>query len=112
MIAGYFIVALGYVGYIFVSTQLGLFLIQIILGLGTAINKPAYVACYSKHLEKKKFVSQWGLWEAKEYIIGAIAALLGGFLVSRFSFELLFVLMAVLSFLSGVVIFIQPRKLI
>lgn len=112
VIAGYFVIALGYLGYIFISNITGLFIVQIILGLGAAINKPAYDACYSKHLQEKRFVTQWGLWEAKENIIGAVAALLGGVLVSLFNFELLFIIMAIFSILGGIVVLVQPRKLI
>jgi len=112
VIAGYFIIALGYIGYIFISTKPGLFFIQIILGLGAAMNKPSYDALYSKHLEDGKSISQWGLWEAKESIIGAVAALLGGFLVSWFSFELLFIIMAIIAITSGIIILVQPRELI
>lgn len=112
VIAGYFLASLGYIGYIFISNVAGLFIVQILLGLGAAINKPAYDAVYSRHLEKEKFVTQWGLWEAKESMVGALAAVAGGLLVTFFSFNLLFILMASLSGLGGLIILIQPRELI
>jgi len=112
VIAGYFLAALGYIGYIFINNVAGLFIVQILLGLGAAINKPAYDAVYSRHLEKEKYVTQWGLWEAKESMVGALAAVSGGLLVTFFSFNLLFILMACLAFLGGFIVLLQPRELI
>lgn len=60
IIVGYFITALGFAGYIFVSNPVQLLIVQIFLGLGMAIRTPAYDSMYSKAVVNKHFALAWG----------------------------------------------------
>ena len=77
VVIGFCIKTIGFVGYVFVSKPIHLFMVQIILGLGEAITFPAYDALYSKYLDRGKFASQWGAWEAMAFITAAIAGIIG-----------------------------------
>lgn len=112
LIAGYFVIAAGFSSYLFVQTVFHLFFVQVLLGLGRAILAPAFDGLYSKHLSKGRFASGWGFWEAANQYSAAGGAIIGATIVSLFGFQVLFIVMAFLSFLSGVVIFLSPRKIL
>jgi len=90
----------AFVYYFFITSIAELFVAQFLLGLAAAIYLPTHDAMYSEHLDKGKFASEWGDWEAVNYFMTAIAAALGGILVSLYSFRLIFIIMACLSFLA------------
>lgn len=112
VVAGYIILGLGFLLYLFVDSIWFLFCVQAIVGLGEAIYSPSFDAVYSKHLEARKAGTQWGAWEGMNYFIGAIGAVIGGFVATRFGFDPLFVIMAVLCFGSALYIWRLPRKVL
>lgn len=95
---GYLLRAFAFLGYLFVKTPLELFGVQILLGLSLAIGFPSYDTLYSQSLDRGRFATEWGAWEAMNMIVAAIAALVGGFIASSFGFSTLFIIM----FLSGI----------
>lgn len=103
VVAGYIIGALGYLGLLFVKTPAHLFAVQIIFGLGEAVNIPAYDGLYSKLLEKGKYASEWGIWETMAYTVTAIAALIGGIIGELYGFKALFTIMFFLSIACTIV---------
>lgn len=97
VIAGYFLGCMGFLGYLLIQTPLHLFMVQILFGVGEAVATPAYDGLYSKHLDKGKFASEWGLWDSMYYIVTGIAAAIGGFLASLYGFRVLFAVMLAVS---------------
>ena len=108
MIGGYFLISLGFLGYYFVSNVIQLFLVQILMGIGTVIVVPARDSLYTEYLEKKNLASQWAAWESLGFIVAGIAALLGAFIANRFGFKFLFLTMFILS-LVGLAISTQLK---
>ena len=89
-----------------------LFVVQIIIGFGEAIYSPAFDALYSKHIDHHKAGLEWGAWETMNYFIYAIGAIIGGVLVSYFGFNMIFIIMMIISASSALYIFFLPRKLL
>lgn len=112
IIAGYLIVGAGYLLYMFVDSIWFLLLVQIVLGFGEAIYNSPFDKLYSGHLDLGRSGEEWGLWEALRYFAIAIGAILGGFIVTRFGFNILFVLMAGLCFISAGYIYRLPRRVL
>lgn len=112
LVWGYLVMAFGFLGYIFVKNPASLFIIQIILGFGRALYTPAYDALYCKHLTVKKEASSWGTWEAVNFFTAAIGAFFGGLIVNFFGFDVLFVLMFILTLGCAVFIYFLPRKVL
>ena len=112
VIIGYALNSIGCLGYLLIQRPWHLFVVQVILGLGEAISAPAYDGLYSRHLDKGKFVSEWGLWESMQWIVLAIAAALGGFIADTYGFRHLFVLMFLASFLGmcTAIILVKNKK--
>ena len=100
---GYLLNAIAFFLYLFVSKPVHLYFIEILFGVAIAVLSPVYDGLYSKNLDKGKYVSEWGDWEAVGYIISSISALSGGILVSKFGFQTLFFVMSGVSFLAFIV---------
>jgi MFS family permease len=103
VVVGYALTALGALGYSFVHTQTQLVLVQVVLGIATAILSPAFDAVYAHYVSKGQETSNWGAWEGMGYIVAAIAALAGGYLVSQFGFNALFLVMFVMAIAGTIV---------
>lgn len=95
--AGYLVLAMGCLSYIFVNSQATLLFTQALLGLGIAIAAPSFDALYALHTTKHKEASEWAMWESLNNIVLAVSAVLGGYIVSLYGFDALFVCMAVLA---------------
>jgi len=93
---GFFFTTIGTLGYLFISNKYELFIIQIIFGIGNAINWPAYDSLYTKSLEKGKFAFQWSMCESVYLIFGGIGALIGGIIATLYGFKTLFMTMFIL----------------
>lgn len=110
VVLGYFLNCLGFVGYIFVSNPLELFIVQIVFGISTAIATPAYDGLYSKYCEKNHLTWTWGLWETSYFIVVGVAAFLGGAIAQFWGFKALFQIMLVISLMGLVVSFDLLRR--
>lgn len=110
VIAGYTIMAVGFFLFVGVSSMATLFLVQALIGIGEAIYAPAYDAMYSNHLDRGKAGREWGEWETMAYFIAAIGAIVGGWLVTTFSFDILFLIMGIISLASAMYILFLPKK--
>ncbi len=108
MVAGYALNALATVGYLFVQTQIQFFLIQIALGIAAAMAIPTWNALYAKYEDKNADGYEWGLASGEAKILTGIATLLGGLIVTRFSFTTLFLVM---SMIQGIACVYQARIL-
>jgi len=100
ILASYILISFGCLGYYFVYNQVSLLVVQVILGIATAFLSPAYDALYSHYVIKKEEASDWGLWESMGYIVGAIAAVIGGYIAAILGFKILFIVMFFVSLLG------------
>ena len=103
VILGYALSCIGFIGYLLIKEPWHLFIVQIIFGIGEAINTPAWDGLYSKSLDKGKFASQWGLWESMQWIVTAIAAAIGGLIANLFGFRFLFYIMLFISIIGLII---------
>jgi MFS family permease len=100
VVVSYLLNVVGFIGYLMIRNPIDLFIVQIVFGIATAVNTPAFDGLYSKLLDKGKYASEWGMWESQYYIIGAIAAASGGFLAQMYGFKFLFTVMLIVSILG------------
>ncbi|MEK7077606.1 MAG: MFS transporter [Patescibacteria group bacterium] len=112
VIAGYFILGISFFLYNFVDTVASLFMVQALGGLGQAATAPVYDALYAKHVDGHRSGWQWGGWEAMAYFTTAAGSAAGGFVVSWFGFNALFVTMSVLCLLSALYMYLLPRRVL
>ena len=102
MIAGYALNAIFTFGYLFVHSPQALFVVQAGLGVALALADPTWDALYARYEDKKKAGFIWGLEHGTEQLITGVAILLGGIIVSRTSFETLFIIMGTIQVIGTV----------
>ena len=112
VVAGYFIMGIGFLGYLFVNSVIALFVVEAVVGVGEAIFSPAFDSIYSKHLDGHRSGKQWGAWESMYYFVMTIGAIAGGYIVNNFGFNALFSIMAMLCFFSALYIYKLPRRVL
>ena len=105
-----FILGFAYVLYYLADGVLMLYLAQVCLGAGMAFFWPAFHSTYGKHTTRTDSAWQWSLYDGLAYLLPAVAAVVGGMVVKAYGFEVMFILMAILSFTCGLFVLVLPRK--
>lgn len=103
MVLGYTLNALLTFGYLWVSSPLQLFWIQVGLGVAEAIGTPLWDSLYASSLHREHQTYAWGLSTGQSQIVSGLAFALGGVLTYYYSIELLFIAMGCIQLLAAVV---------
>lgn len=106
------LIGLAYVAFYFTRSVNGLYVVMIILGIGEALYWPAFHALYGRHVDGRKSTWLWGVYDGLTYIVPAFGSALGGWLVAIYGFGIIFMIMAALSFLNAIFIFLLPRRVL
>lgn len=109
---GYLLRAIGFFGYIFIQFPVHLLFVQLILGLGEAFGNPSFKAIFSLHLDKKKYCTEWGIWDALYSTTVGISAIIGAIVINIWGFTPLFLIMGSVAFLCFIIMMFLPRKLL
>ena len=95
--------------YLVISTPLQLYIIQFILGFFTAFTFPAYMAIFTRHIDKDKEGTEWGIYFTLTDVTGATLAVIGGYVAVSAGFPVLIVSVVVLSFVGALLLWpIRP----
>jgi len=100
MVIGYALNALFTFAYLLVSAPWHLFVVQAGLGVAAALATPTWSALYARHEDRRHDGFQWGLASGEAQIITGTAMLIGGIIVSRVSFTILFVVMGTIQIVA------------
>ena len=87
-------------------------LVQVVLGIGNALYTPAFDGLYSLHLDRGRAAAEWSNWEIMSNLITSVGALTGGFLANFFGFGIIFLAMGMFCFISSMLLFFQPKKVL
>ncbi len=93
LICGYTINTIFTFGYLLVSNPFELLLVQVGFGLGNTFSTGPWGALYDEHTDGKNDGFIWGSASGQSAISTGIAMLIGGLIVTYYSFNLLFVVM-------------------
>lgn len=93
MIVGYALNALFTFAYLLVHTPLQLMLVQGGIGVATALAAPTWNALYTQYQDKNHDGYEWGLAGGTARIVNGFAIIVGGLIVTTFSFSALFIAM-------------------
>lgn len=110
IVLGYLVVGLGYLLYTQVHSIYTLLLVQILIGLATAIYVPAFDRIYTASMSPTKIGREWGAWDAMAYFTTAIGAFLGGAIVTLFGFNVMFIVMAGLCLFAAAYIYFSLQS--
>jgi MFS family permease len=87
--------------YLFINTPFQLYLVQALLGVFTAITYPSYMAIFTRHVDKHKEGTEWGIYYTMIDLGSAFLAVLGGYVAETFGFPQLIYLVVVLSLIGS-----------
>src|SRR3989344_7725645 len=95
--------------YLVISTPLHLYIVQFILGLFTAFTFPTYMAIFTRHIDKKREGTEWGVYFTLTDITSAALAIIGGYVATVQGFPTLIVVVVVISFIGSLLLWpIKP----
>lgn len=112
LLAGFALRAAGWFILIFIGSIEGLFLVQIVFGLGESLGSPAFNALFAQHLKSGRYVSEYADWEVISAIGGGAGAFFGGYIAYAYGFDALFFVMGVLALLSFAGVHRKRRSLL
>jgi len=92
LVVGYLIVGLVHFGYTQATLSWHIYILELIYALAMAIAMPGWSAIFTRHIDRGKEGFEWSI-ENVGYSVGmGITGALGGILVTRFGFNVVFVL--------------------
>jgi len=114
VILGNTITAFSIFAYIFSSLPWHIYLIQVFYSIGMAMNIPGWTAIFTRHIDKGKEAFEWAARSTAIGLGAGISGAIGGLFVSKFGFNLLFIVVGMFVLLSSSVLFailweISPR---
>jgi len=83
--------------YLFINTPLQLYLVEFLYGLATAVTFPSYMAIFTRHVDKEKIGTEWGIYYTLNDFSAAVAASVGGVVAETVGFRPLIVGVVILS---------------
>jgi MFS family permease len=98
-----FSVLMGFIPlfYLFIHTPLQLYLVQFLSGLFTAFTFPTYMAIFTRHIDKKKEGTEWGIYFTLTDLVGAAFAALGGYIAVLEGFHTLIIAVVSVAFVAN-----------
>lgn len=103
------VVALIPLSYLFVHTPLQLYIVQLILGIGTAFTFPTYMAIFTRHIDKSKEGTEWGVYFTTTDLSSALLAVIGGYVASSQGFPTLIMIIVMVSVIGSLLLWpIKP----
>lgn len=95
--------------YLVISTPLQLYIVQFVLGFFTAFTFPTYMAIFTRHIDKEKEGTEWGVYFTLTDLIGAALAVVGGYIAVTEGFPALIVTVVVVSLFGALLLWpIKP----
>jgi len=95
--------------YLVVHTPLQLYAVQFVLGLFTAFTFPSYMALFTRHIDRNKEGTEWGVYFTLSDLSSAALAAIGGYIASTQGFESLIIIMVSFSVIGSLMLWpIKP----
>ncbi|MFZ5363890.1 MAG: MFS transporter [Patescibacteria group bacterium] len=90
--------------YLVINTPWELYVVQFILGLFTAFTFPTYMAIFTRHIDREKEGTEWGVYFTLTDLTGAALAALGGYIATISGFPILICTVVVVSFVGALLL--------
>jgi MFS family permease len=87
-----------------------IYLAQAIYGIGSAMAYPAWYSLFTMHLDKKHRGLEYSIWSTGVGIGTALTAYAGALFAESFGFQNLFLIVALISFIGLIVLFLLSNK--
>ena len=97
LVIGGIIATIAPFGWIFSTLPWHIYVVQAILAIGLAMVFPSWCAIFTRNIDKGKEASEWALEGAFVGVGVGIAGAIGGILVSQFGFNLVLIIVGIIS---------------
>lgn len=104
MVAFTMLIAIAPLFYLVISTPLQLYLIQFIIGFFTAFTFPTFMAIFTRHIDKEKEGTEWGVYFTLTDLTSALLAAIGGYVATVQGFPTLIGLVVIISFAGAMLL--------
>jgi len=104
LVIGLFIAALVPFGFIFATLPFHIYLLQALYGMSMAMSLSGWSAIFTRHIDKGREATEWGI---DATLIGfgvGISGAIGGWAVTRFGFEPVFIGVGILGLLGAILL--------
>jgi len=105
LVAGLFIASLVPFGYIVADTPMHIYILQAVHGFALALSYSGWTGIFTRHIDKGRESTEWGLNATSIGLGTGVAAALGGWAVTKFGFSPVFVVAGVLSLIGAIILF-------
>lgn len=105
LVIGSFISAVVPLLYLIIHTPMQLYAVQFIYGIFVAATFPSFMAVMSRHMDKKKECSEWGIYFTLTDFSSAIAAAIGGVLAVTMGYPILILIVVIVSVFGVISLF-------
>lgn len=95
--------------YLFIHTPMQLYVVQFACGISAAAAFPPFMALFTKHIDKHKEGSEWGIYYTLTDLCAAATAMIGGVMAVSFGFRTLIVVVVVVGVIGS--LFLLPIRL-
>jgi MFS family permease len=109
-IAGIALISVGYLGFALIQHVTAIFVFYAVIGVGLGIASPLKNSLFSMHIDRRKEVTEWSLYDGFVLFGAAMSAMLGGFVASRYGFTALFYIVAFTNLLSIIPYLLYKEK--
>ncbi|OGF74556.1 hypothetical protein A3J56_01955 [Candidatus Giovannonibacteria bacterium RIFCSPHIGHO2_02_FULL_46_20] len=95
--------------YLVINTPLQLYIVQFVLGFFTAFTFPTYMAIFTRHIDKEKEGTEWGIYFTLTDLTSAALAAVGGYIATTQGFHVLIIAVVAVSFIGAMLLWpIRP----
>lgn len=110
LITGFILRSIAWIGFVYASSITAIILLQIVIGTGEAVGSTGFDALMAEHLDRSSHIRDYAVWKTVSNLLAALAALIGGFVVSTYGFDPMFTFMGVVAFSCAIFTFLLPRR--
>lgn len=95
--------------YLVINTPLELYIVQFIYGAVIAATFPSYMAIYTRHIDKTREGTEWGVYFTLTDFASAVTASIGGILADTMGFQTLIIILCIVGALGALMLYpIKP----
>jgi MFS family permease len=90
--------------YLVVTKSWHLYAVQFLLGLFTAMTFPSYMAIFTRHIDKNKEGTEWGIYFTLTDLSSSALAAIGGYIAYSLGYEILIITIAYVSLIGAFIL--------
>ncbi|MCD8484578.1 MFS transporter [Candidatus Woesebacteria bacterium] len=95
--------------YLVIEHPWQLYLVQLFLGISTAISAPTYMAIFTRHIDHNREGTEWGVYNTLTDLGSAALAVIAGYIATVFGFPTLIWIMSATS-VAGALVLVPIRS--